>query len=144
MTESKKVFIDTAPFIYFIEKNDNNPQYFDKVKRFFKDCYNKNVTLYTSVITLEEYMVFPYRNDLQNYIDIFEELLKELSFNVVEIDEEIAKTAARIRAKYRHFKSMDALQLAVAEIMKCDLFLTNDKQLRRYDVIKCVTLDELE
>jgi len=32
MTDYKKAFIDTAPFIYFIEKNENNPQYYDKVR----------------------------------------------------------------------------------------------------------------
>ncbi len=35
MTDYKKAFVDTAPFIYFIEKNENNPQYYDKVKKFF-------------------------------------------------------------------------------------------------------------
>ena len=34
MTDYKKVFVDTAPFIYFIEKDANNPQYYDKVKNF--------------------------------------------------------------------------------------------------------------
>ncbi len=39
---------------------------------------------------------------------------------------------------------MDALQLATACIMGCDLFLTNDKQLRQFKEIKCVTVGELE
>ncbi len=30
----RKVFVDTAPFIYFIEKDANNPQYHEKVKSF--------------------------------------------------------------------------------------------------------------
>ena len=34
MIDSKKVFVDTAPFIYFIEKDSNNPQYYEKVKGF--------------------------------------------------------------------------------------------------------------
>lgn len=33
-TEYNKIFIDTAPFIYFIEKDVNNPHYFDKIKIF--------------------------------------------------------------------------------------------------------------
>jgi hypothetical protein len=36
MTGYKKIFIDTAPFIYFIEKNEKNPEYFEKVKSFSK------------------------------------------------------------------------------------------------------------
>ena len=34
MTDFKKAFVDTAPFIYFIEKDINNPQYYEKVKCF--------------------------------------------------------------------------------------------------------------
>ncbi len=39
---------------------------------------------------------------------------------------------------------MDALQLAAACLSKCDLFLTNDKQLKQFKDINCVTVDELE
>lgn len=42
MTDFKKAFVDTAPFIYFIEKDDNNPQYHEKVKAFFKYGYCGN------------------------------------------------------------------------------------------------------
>lgn len=38
---------------------------------------------------------------------------------------------------------MDALQLAVACITGCDLFLTNDKQLKQFADIKCITVEEL-
>lgn len=71
MTDCKKAFVDTAPFIYLIEKNEQNPQYFDKVKKFFDDCYNNDVDFVTSVITMEEYMVFPYRIHSKEYIDLF-------------------------------------------------------------------------
>ena len=42
------------------------------------------------------------------------------------------------------FKSMDALQLAAATLTGCDLFLTNDKQLKQFADIRCITVDELE
>lgn len=45
---------------------------------------------------------------------------------------------------YKGFKAMDALQLAIACLEKCDLFLTNDKQLRQFEEIKCITVDELK
>ena len=37
---------------------------------------------------------------------------------------------------------MDALQLASAITNNCDLFLTNDRQLRQIEEIKCVMLEE--
>ena len=54
--------IDISFFIYFIEKNENNPQYYDKVKNFFMNGYETDKEFVTSVITMEEYYVFPYRN----------------------------------------------------------------------------------
>ena len=106
MTDYNKVFLDTAPFIYFIEKDSNNPQYFDNMKQFFEEGYREN---------------------------------KEIA----EVDQEIAKKAAQIRAQYKSFKAMDALQLATACVTGCDLFLTNDKQLKQFAEIKCVTVDDL-
>lgn len=144
MTGYKKVFLDTAPFIYFIEKNEGNPLYFDKVKRFLMESYDNDVDMETSVITMEEYMVFPYRNNEQKYINLFKKLLEELEINIIDIDREIAEKAAKIRAEYKAFKAMDALQLAAACISGCDLFLTNDKQLRQFKEIKCITVEDVE
>ena len=48
---------------------------------------------------------------------------------IMEISQEIAKKAAKIRAEYKGFKAMDALQLATACLSECDIFVTNDKQL---------------
>ncbi|MDD6291136.1 MAG: PIN domain-containing protein [Lachnospiraceae bacterium] len=143
MIEFKKVFVDTAPFIYFIEKDTNNPQYFEKVKHFFQNAYEKDKKFVSSVITVEEYFVFPYRNNEYSFIDMFNRLVQTMDIDIVEINQEIARKAAQIRAEYRGFKAMDAMQLAVACQAKCDLFLTNDKQLRQFKELKCITVDEL-
>ena len=144
MIDFKKVFVDTAPFIYFIEKDLNNPQYHEKVKSFFKYGYDNDRKFVSSVITMEEYFVFPYRNKSYSFIDMFNRLIVTTDMEIVEINQEIAKKAAQIRAEYKGFKAMDALQLAVACLSKCDLFLTNDKQLRQFKEMKCLTVEELE
>ena len=143
MTDYKKVFVDTAPFIYFIEKDDNNPQYYEKVKNFLRDGYDNDKKFVSSVITMEEYFVFPYRNQEYSLIDMFNRLVETTNMEIVEINQEIAKKAAQIRADYKGFKAMDALQLAVACLSACDLFLTNDKQLKQFKEIECVTVEEL-
>ena len=143
MTDYNKVFLDTAPFIYFIEKDSNNPQYFNNMKQFFEEGYRENKEFLTSVITMAEYFVFPYRNQKMSYIDSFHRLVDTLDMEIAEVDQEIAKKAAQIRAQYKNFKAMDALQLATACVTGCDLFLTNDKQLKQFAEIKCVTVDDL-
>ena len=77
-------------------------------------------------------------------VDLFYAFMNEMDIQVKSIDERIAEKAAQIRAEYKFFKAVDALQLATACIMECDLFLTNDKQLRQFKEIKCITVDELE
>lgn len=143
MTDYNKVFLDTAPFIYFIEKDSNNPQYFDNMKQFLEEGYRENKEFLTSVITMAEYFVFPYRNQKMSYIDSFHRLVDTLDMEIAEVDQEIAKKAAQIRAQYKNFKAMDALQLATACVTGCNLFLTNDKQLKQFTEIKCVTVDDL-
>lgn len=144
MTDFKKVFIDTAPFIYFIEKDGNNPHYYEKVRNFFEYGYNNDKKFVSSVITVEEYFVFPYRNKEYTYIDMFNRLVVTTNMEIVEINQAAAEKAAQIRAEYKGFKAMDALQLAAACLTKCDLFLTNDKQLKQFEEIKCFTVEELE
>lgn len=143
MIDYKKVFVDTAPFIYFIEKDDNNPQYYEKVKKFLKDGYEDDKTFVSSVITMEEYFVFPYRTQAYSLIDMFNRLVEITNMEILEINQETARKAAQIRAEYKGFKAMDALQLAVACLSACDLFLTNDKQLKQFKEIECVTVEEL-
>lgn len=135
-------FVDTAPFIYCIEENKENPQYYSKVQSFFEYCYNNDVELFTSVITTEEYCVMPYKTNELQRIELFRRFLNLLGIRVEVIDEKVAEKVSQIRAKYPKFKSMDALQLAAACDTQCELFYTNDKQLRQFKEIKVFTIDD--
>ena len=97
----------------------------------------------TSTITCTEYLTYPYRTGNSEKIDVFYEFLSDCDIPMCPIDVDIAKKAAQIRAEYKDFKTMDCLQLATACVQECDLFLTNDKQLRQFKKIKCVTMEEL-
>lgn len=138
VTEYKKVFIDTAPIIYYLQSSE---LYYANMKAFWKE-YNE-CDYVTSAITLTEYLTYPYRQEDMNLVNSFYAFINDMDILVKSIDGRIAEKAAQIRAEYKFFKTMDALQLATACIMGCDLFLTNDKQLRQFKEIKCVTVDEL-
>nr|WP_300849372.1 hypothetical protein [uncultured Schaedlerella sp.] len=43
----------------------------------------------------------------------------------------------------RVFKAMDSLQIAAAKVSKCDMFFTNDKQLKQEKELPCMTMDDL-
>ena len=139
MTGSK-VFIDTAPFIYALE---DNAQYSAVVRKVFSEYYTKETPLCTSLLTFTEYCVIPYRqNDIRKITD-FESFISDAGIFLVPFSVKIAKYAAQIRAKYIGIKAMDALQLAFAIQNGCDIFLTNDKQLRQVGEINVLLVDEL-
>ena len=139
MTEYKKVFVDTAPFIYLLERGI----YYEKIQKLFADWYHKKTSIITSVITVEEYCVYPYKQNHLEFINNFDQFLLAFGIDIYPIDIEIAKKAAWIRSKYPAFKAMDSLQLAVAEINQCDCFLTNDKQLNQYTRVSSLIVGDL-
>lgn len=141
MTDFKRVYIDTSPIIYYLE---HSALYVDKMKNFFETCLSKNIQLVTSVITVEEYLVFPYASGKMELIDNFKRFIEYMNIEVVNIDSEIAEQAAKIRGQFKDFKGMDSLQIAAAKIRGCDMFFTNDKQLRQEKELPCMTLDDYD
>lgn len=139
MIEYKKVFLDTTPLIYFLDADVN---YGDRVREIFEEILQSEKQVLTSVITCEEYLVYPYRMGNKEKADAFMDFVSDCDIPICPIDLATAKKAAEIRANYKDFKSMDSLQLAVACVQGCDLFLTNDKQLRQFKELLCVTLDD--
>lgn len=139
MTGFKKVFLDTSPVVYYLE---NNEVYYPAMKKFLlkHDCCD----LVTSAVTVTEYLTYPYRQNNTEAADAFYAFIDGMDMEIRSIDKAVADKAAWIRAEYRFFRTMDALQLATACITGCDLFLTNDKQLRQFKEVRCITVDELE
>lgn len=139
MTGSK-LYLDTAPFIYFLEKSS---LYFDQIRDFFIECKNQSIPLVTSAVTVEEYCVFPLSQDDSQAVSNFETFLRGMNVEVVSADRNIALKAAEIRAKYKGFKALDAIHLATAMASGCSAFITNDKQLRQSQEPPVFTMDTL-
>lgn len=58
MTGCRKVFLDTAPLIYFL---DDDANYIQTVKGIFTEMLSNDIPMVSSVITCEEYLVFGQR-----------------------------------------------------------------------------------
>ena len=140
MIEFKRVFIDTAPIIYYLE---NSSLYLDTIKNFFAKCIEESIQIVTSTITIEEYLVYPYSSGRIEFADNFKKFIEYMNIEVVDINSVIAEQGAKIRGQYKNFKAMDALQIAAAVVSGCDMFFTNDKQLRQEKELPCMTLDDL-
>lgn len=141
MTDFKRVFIDTAPIIYFLE---NSSIYMESMKKFFTRCMKEHIQIVTSTLTIEEYLVSPYSKGKLEYVDNFKRFIEYMNIEVVDIDSSIAEQGAKIRGQYKNFKAMDALQIATSIVKKCDMFFTNDKQLRQEKELPCMTMEDIK
>ena len=141
MTDFKRVFIDTAPIIYFLY---NSSIYMESMKKFFTRCMKEHIQIVTSTLTIEEYLVSPYSKGKLEYVDNFKRFIEYMNIEVVDIDSSIAEQGAKIRGQYKNFKAMDALQIATSIVKKCDMFFTNDKQLRQEKELPCMTMEDIK
>lgn len=139
MIEFNKVYLDTAPIIYFL---DNDLNFGKKVLAIFEEILNCEKRLVTSVLACEEYLVMPYKVNNVEKINAFFEFIADCNIPLYNVDVNVAKKAAKIKADYKDFKTLDALHLACACVHECDLFLTNDKQLRQFREMKCITIEQ--
>lgn len=139
LLRGKIIFLDTAPLIYFIEKNI---RYIDVVKPIIALIDSQQAKGMTSTITLLEVLVLPLREGNKKLADQYKTILLSSSdLETCEISNAISERAAVIRAKYG-FKTPDSIQLATAILRKADYFLTNDTALKLVKEIKVIVLED--
>ena len=134
------VGLDTAPLIYFIEEH---PAYLDTVRPFFEAVDRGEFQVVTSVVTLLEVLVHPFRQGddglAQQYRNI---LLNSRSITCVPLSLGVAEEAARLRAEH-NIRTPDAIQLATAIHEGASFFLSNDGRLPSLPTLQTLVLDEL-
>lgn len=135
----KKVCIDTAPFIYYMERH---PHFGAIVQPIFEEIEKGNIQAITTNLTLLEVLVQPYRSGneklAQQYKDI---LLNAEGLTMLMVSHEISENAAKLRAKYA-IRTPDAIQLATAIENNADTFLTNDEALKKILEINVACLND--
>jgi len=135
------LFLDTAPVIYYVEKN---PFYLATITPIFDLIDDGTLIAVTSPVTLAECLVMPYRLGLTKLQQDFLDLIVHGRHTVFTLlDHECARQAARLRAHY-NITLPDALQVAAALNAGCEALLTNDGALQRVTELRVLVLDELE
>ena len=136
-----RVFLDTAPVIYYVEENSH---YLPRVEPVFSALDNGMLTAVTSSVTLAECLVMPFRQGRSELIEAFKDLIMAGDNTVfTSIDGAVAEKAGELRARYG-LALTDAFQVAAALLSDCDIFLTNDIDLKRVVEIEVLVLDEVE
>ena len=134
-----RICIDTAPFIYFIEKD---PKYLGIVRPIFAEINAGKIDALTSTITLLEVLVLPFKTKNESLAEKYRDiLLYAEGLTTFEIFHEVSELSAKLRAKYS-IRTPDAIQIAVGIIYGADAFLTNDSSLKKVKDIRVVILED--
>jgi PIN domain nuclease of toxin-antitoxin system len=86
------VFVDSVAFIYLIE---NHPLYYNKVAEFIGQEIAKENPLITSVISVSEFCVKPFKENDVTILSDFKSALEKLSIRVLDINLPIAEHSAK-------------------------------------------------
>ena len=134
-----RICIDTAPFIYFIEKD---PKYLNIIRPLFAEIDAGKIDAVTSTITLLEVLVLPFKTENEFLAEEYREILLHAEgLTTYEIVHEVSELSSKLRAKYA-IRTPDAIQIAVGIIYGADTFLTNDSDLKKVKDISIVILED--
>jgi predicted nucleic acid-binding protein len=140
LTSIGVVGLDTSIFIYHLE---GNPTYAPLTKLVFENMESGKFQGITSTITLMELTVLPWRMGHENVAREYEAVLVNYpNLSIVDIDRNVARLAAKLRADY-NVSPADALQVAASLQAGAKAFLTNDKRLTGLQtIIEILILDD--
>lgn len=136
----RRLYIDSAPLIYYVEENPNYVALMDAVIQLLDIG---TVMAFSSVILLPEVLSYPLKLKREDLEKAYREVLTgSPNFELMPVNHAIAERATELRA-HHNLRTPDALHLATALEVQCDAFLTNDLGLKRVTELSILVLDEL-
>jgi len=132
--------LDTAIFIYHFEEN---PTYLPLTRELLSSIEMGERKGVTSAITLMEIIVKPLTMGQVDVARKYEAMLVNFpNLDIVDLDRDVIRQAARLRAEYR-IRPPDALQVSASLLYGADVFITNDDLMKRLqDKLEVIILDD--
>jgi len=136
---SSKVYLDTSPVIYSVEKHAD---YWRILISLWQSLKSGEIEVVTSELTLLETLVQPIRQNNQILISAYESLLTKTEIELYPITLDILRKSANLRAA-ENLKTPDAIHAATATTTNCHYLLTNDPAFKRVQNLDVVVLSDL-
>jgi predicted nucleic acid-binding protein len=124
--------------IYYIEEH---PVLMEKVELFINKIEDGKAIGITSYVTMLELLVKPIQEGRFDLVDQYRTILSG-KLEMVPLNEIVSIKSAELRAKYG-FRTPAAIQLASVISRKGDVFVTNDKGLKKVTEIRVMVLDDI-
>ena len=125
------VLLDTSIFIYYLEGIE---PYYLLAEEVFNDIIDEKITGFLSAISITEFLTKPLADGKVTDVERFKRFLSSLSIQVLAVTYEIAERAGKLRAQYPSIQTADALIVATALETGCNVFITNDKDLKKLEI----------
>lgn len=127
-------------FIYHLQDHKRYAPITEILLEAWEKGYHLGVT---SVITLLEVLVKPKRDDNQDAVRDYKDLLLTFpNLDVFAIGSDCAELASDMRARYG-IRTPDAIQISTALLAGATAFVTNDDQLEQIKELEIVLLEDL-
>ena len=141
LSQGTSVLMDTSVFIYYLEGVD---PYYHLAENIFIDILKNNITCFLSAISITEFAAKPYLDGKSTDVERFKRFLSLLSIQVLPVTYEIADRAGKLRSLYPRTRTPDALIVSTAIEHGCDVFISNDKNLKKFDgpALSVIILDD--
>ena len=124
------VLVDSAPIIFYLE---DHKQFAPVFSPLFEAHSSGQLRLAVSSITFTEILTGPLRTKNEGLVRRYRGLLE--SWQVVDVDADIAESAARLRATLG-LKLADAIQAASALAINAAALVTHDRDFSRLKALK--------
>lgn len=134
-----RVYLDTSPIIYSVEKHAD---YWQLLSPFWQSLKANEFEVFTSELTLLETLVQPIKQNNQTLISAYEALLTTTDIHLLPISLSILRESANLRAN-QNLKTPDAIHAASALSATCDYLVTNDDGFKRLSNINVIILSDL-
>lgn len=121
------VALDTNIFILAYDQKDPKGE---KALKLLNKIQDSNNQIFISVIVFEEFLVKIYKQGLERNLADYENFLTAGgTISVIDVNKQIARLAAKIRADYSSIRTPDAIHIATALVVNAKLFITTDRRL---------------
>ncbi len=133
LPEQALLLLDTAPIIYCLE---DHRKFGPRFQPLFEAHRTGDLRFAVSTITLAEVLTGPLQSNDEALARRYRAILE--SWRVVDLDTDIAESAARLRASLR-LKLPDAVQAASALAINADALVTHDRDFSRLKSLRVIS-----
>jgi len=133
LPEQTLLLVDSAPIIYFLE---GHPKFARRFRPLFEAHAQGRLRFAVTTVTVAEVLTGPLRVGDEALARRYGAILQ--SWQLVELDIDIAESAARLRASLG-FKFADAVQVASALAVNAAALVTHDRDFSRLRSLRVIS-----